>query len=64
MVTMTTESEKDKAATTVLSKKMGGSSQAGNQDAPNILVYKKVRFILTILENLVLHFFFFILNFG
>lgn len=40
---MTTESEKDKAATTVLSKKMGGSSQAGNEDAPNILVYKKVR---------------------
>lgn len=39
---MTTESEKDKAVTSVVPKKMSGNFHGANEDAPNILVYKKV----------------------
>lgn len=41
---MTTESEKDKAVTSVVPKKMSGNFHGANGDAPNILVYKKVFF--------------------
>lgn len=44
MVTMTTEAEKDKAVTSVVPKKMSGNFHGANEDAPNILVYKKVGF--------------------
>lgn len=42
---MTTESEKDKAVTSVVPKKMSGNFHGANGDAPNILVYKKVLFL-------------------
>uniref|UniRef100_A0A336LQ91 CSON000735 protein n=1 Tax=Culicoides sonorensis TaxID=179676 RepID=A0A336LQ91_CULSO len=46
MVTMTTESEKDKAVTAVVPKKMSGNFHGANEDAPNILVYKKMEAII------------------
>ncbi|XP_063705888.1 regulator of G-protein signaling 7 [Culicoides brevitarsis] len=46
MVTMTTETEKDKAVTSVVPKKMSGNFHGANEDAPNILVYKKMEAII------------------
>lgn len=50
MVTMTTESDKDKIVASVMPKKNLTNIHSGpavcGEDAPNILVYKKVRYII------------------